>query len=70
MPYSGADDSDLPSNVKKLSDKKRRQWVHIWNSTYSSCTKGGGGQQECESKAFRVCSRNGSRECLTLEKIK
>lgn len=35
MPYSGADDKDLPSNVKKLSPKKRRQWVHVFNSAHA-----------------------------------
>lgn len=35
MPYSGASDAKLPSNVKKLSPKKRRQWVHVWNNTYN-----------------------------------
>lgn len=32
MPYKGPDDKSLPSNVKKLPDAKRRQWVHVFNS--------------------------------------
>ena len=32
MPYSGADDSNLPEHVKKLPDKLRRQWVAVFNS--------------------------------------
>jgi hypothetical protein len=31
-PYSGSSDSKLPPNVKKMPAKKRRQWVHIFNS--------------------------------------
>lgn len=48
MPYSGADDKDLPENVKKLSKKQRKQWVEIFNSTI----KDGGD----ESKAFRYAN--------------
>lgn len=55
MPYS-INDPDLPSNVKGLSDKTKRQWVHIWNSTYSSCVEDGGSAKTCESKAFRVAN--------------
>lgn len=32
MPYSGPDDPKLPDHVKKMSDKKKRQWVHVFNS--------------------------------------
>lgn len=32
MPYSGADDPKLPAHVKKMSTKKRRQWIHVWES--------------------------------------
>jgi hypothetical protein len=32
MPYSGGSDPKLPANVKKLSAKRRRQWVHVWQS--------------------------------------
>jgi len=34
MPYSGPDDPKLPSNVRRLSPKRRRQWVHVWNSVH------------------------------------
>lgn len=30
-PYSSQDDPDLPSNVRKMSPSKRRQWVHVFN---------------------------------------
>lgn len=32
MPYSGPSDEKLPSNVKKMEEKDRRQWVSIFNS--------------------------------------
>src|SRR3990167_5387709 len=38
MPYSGASDPDIPSNVPK---NKKAQWVKIWNSTYKDCISGG-----------------------------
>lgn len=33
MPYK-VGGSNLPSNVKKMDDKKQRQWVAVWNSEY------------------------------------
>lgn len=51
MPFSGPDDSSLPSNVKKLPAKKRRQWVSVFNSTLRNCTG-----DDCEGKAFRVAN--------------
>jgi len=32
MPYSSADDTSLPSNVRKLSAVRRRQWISVYNS--------------------------------------
>ena len=32
MPY---DPENPPAKVKKLSPKKQRQWVNVWNSTYN-----------------------------------
>jgi hypothetical protein len=52
MPYSGADDPNLPENVKKMPAKKRRQWVDIFNSVYKSCIDGGGTNKTCEPSAF------------------
>ena len=51
MPYSGPDDKSLPSNVKKLSSKQRRQWVHVFNSAHKSCLAKGG--KNCEAFAFK-----------------
>lgn len=53
MPYSGADDPDLPSNVKKMSDKDRRQWVDVFNSAYASCMKDKNDADACETSAFK-----------------
>jgi hypothetical protein len=54
MPYSGPDDNKLPSAVKRLSIKKRRQWVEIWNSTYDKCNQDSSG--DCEGKAFKAAN--------------
>jgi len=35
MPYDPKDTSSLPERVKSgLSDKKQRQWAHVWNNTH------------------------------------
>ncbi len=52
-PYSDEDDDSLPDYVKKLSAKKRRQWVAIFNSVYSKCIDKGGDKSKCETAAFR-----------------
>jgi hypothetical protein len=53
MPYSAGNDPNLPDRVKKLpSAKRKRQWVHIFNSAYAGCTRDGGDKKTCESKAF------------------
>ena len=36
MPYSGSSDPSLPSNVLKLPEKRRRQWLHVYNSVRNS----------------------------------
>ncbi len=50
MPYSGIDDPDLPSNVKKMSDSDKKQWVAVFNS----CMKDGGTDGECMKLANGV----------------
>jgi hypothetical protein len=50
MPYSGIDDPDLPSNVKKMSDSDKKQWV----ATFNSCMKDGGTDAECMKLANGV----------------
>lgn len=48
MPYSGADDSSLPSYVKKLPKNKRSKWVSIFNEVY---------KKEGEKMAFIVANK-------------
>jgi hypothetical protein len=53
MPYSVGSSKNLPSNVKQLSAKKKRQWVHTFNSSYASAISSGKSEKEAESVAFR-----------------
>lgn len=48
MPYSGASDPGLPSYVKKMPMKKRKQWVSVWMSTYE--------ESHDEAKAFKYAN--------------
>lgn len=57
MPYSGPSDPKLPSDVKKLGAKKKRQWVDVFNSTLERCLAGklkpkNKKGQTCEGRAF------------------
>lgn len=52
MPYDIDKLEDLPEYVQDLSAKKRRQWVHVFNSAYASCIADGGSKKECEKSAF------------------
>jgi len=52
MPYQ-PDSPNLPDNVKKLPDKKKRQWCNVFNSAYSSCIDKGGDKDKCETSAFK-----------------
>lgn len=54
MPYSGASDAKLPNHVKKLPVKQRRQWVHVWDSTYKGCQAKDG--EDCEGTAARAAN--------------
>jgi hypothetical protein len=44
---------NVPDNVKKYPEKTRRQWAHVWNSSYRRCKAKGGSDKACESVAFR-----------------
>lgn len=50
MPYSSV--AALPAHVKRLPAKKQRQWIHVFNSAYSSCMADEGDGTKCESSAF------------------
>lgn len=67
MPYSGANDVDLPSNVQAMPQAKREQWVAIFNKTYNNCRKdsvggGAGSAKNCESLAFRIANGSVKKE--------
>jgi hypothetical protein len=51
MPYSGADDPNIP---KTIPAGKRAQWAAVWNSTFAACQKTGG--KDCEARAFRTAN--------------
>lgn len=42
MPFTGASDSTLPSNVIDRSLDIRKQWVGAWNGRFEDCRKDGG----------------------------
>jgi hypothetical protein len=74
VPYNGPKDDTLPAYVQKLDEKKRAQWVAIFNSAYKRCMDSDGGGKECESSAFAqangVVIKNQSSEedgTLTIE---
>lgn len=52
MPFSTV--ADLPPSVTKriTGAKARRQWMHIWNGVYQTCTDKGGAAKDCESRAY------------------
>lgn len=53
MPYSGPGDDSLPSNVKKLSESLRKQWVEVFNS----CMSQGDSEATAFSKANGVVKK-------------
>jgi hypothetical protein len=53
MPYSGPGDESLPDNVKEMPEGDRAQWVEVFNSAMKSCLADGGGQDACETSAFK-----------------
>jgi Putative phage serine protease XkdF len=53
MPWTVA---DVDSHIKGLSPKQKRQWVHIANSSLSSCLAEGKSQTFCEGRAIRMAS--------------
>jgi hypothetical protein len=51
MPYTGPNDPTLPDYVKKLSGKRRRMWLHVWQAAYARCQTTGG--KSCDQAAFK-----------------
>lgn len=63
MPFSIDKPKDLPENVQQLSDKKKRQWISIWNNANTSCmAKDGADKDKCESSAFAQANSAVSKE--------
>lgn len=58
-PYSGSDDPDLPSNVRKMDPKRRRQWVHVFNSSLSLHSDEGRAFAEANSVAKKEANHTG-----------
>lgn len=56
MPFSGAGDPNLPSNVIDRSLEIREQWVGAWNGRFKACRDDGGTEDDCESSAFAVAN--------------
>jgi len=56
MPYSGANDPSLPSNVAARAPSIRARWVRVWNGTYNSCLAQDGKPDVCETLAFQVAN--------------
>lgn len=56
MPYSGPGDPNLPSRVKRLPERLRRMWVHVFNS----CWEQHHDEQRCFSTAYGVVKREQS----------
>lgn len=56
MPFTGASDPNLPSNVEGLSLETRQQWVGAWNGRFKDCMADGGSTKTCESSAFAVAN--------------
>ena len=56
MPFTGASDPNLPSNVEGLSLEKRKEWVGVWNGRFKACRDDGDSEGDCESSAFAVAN--------------
>tara|TARA_Y100000310_G_C20524058_1_gene735122 strand:- start:378 stop:635 length:258 start_codon:yes stop_codon:yes gene_type:complete len=56
MPYSGANDSKLPSNVQKLGSETRSRWVGIFNSAYRKAIAAKKPKSKAEAAAFTAAN--------------
>ena len=54
MPYSSI--KDIPSYLSKYSLKKRRMWMHVFNSTYAKVLKETGSKKSAEERAFMAAN--------------
>jgi len=42
--------------VKKLSDKRKRQWLHTYNSARKKCISDGGSEKHCDGRAIHIAN--------------
>lgn len=54
MPYTGASDSKLPEHVKKLSAKKRKQWVEVFNSVFARTSDEGKAMRQANGVVMKT----------------
>jgi hypothetical protein len=62
MPF---DPNNPPSKLDKLSDKKKRQWVHVFNS----CYKKNKDDKKCHMQAWGAVKKSASRMPTASERI-
>lgn len=55
MPYTGADDPDLPSDVQDMSEDDREQWVAVFNSAFERCQDEGLSEVADDPDEFADC---------------
>jgi len=54
MPYSNI--SQLPSYLKKYSEKVRRQWLYVFNTVFNKVLKETKNKNEAETRAFKAAN--------------
>lgn len=54
MPFASV--SSLPERIKKYSKKLQRQWMHVFNTTYSKVLKETGSTTQAEKRAFMAAN--------------
>jgi len=56
MPF---DLNNPPDKIRKLTPRKQRQWIHVYNS----CSEGGGNEKKCHMQAWGVVKNTASSDC-------
>jgi len=54
MPYDSVD--SLPEHVKKYSQTKQRQWMHVFNSVYAKVLRESKDAKQAEGRAFQAAN--------------
>ena len=57
---------DVERHIKGLTDKQKRQWIHIANSVLSRCEIAG--ESDCEGKAVRQANGTVSKDLTVFKK--